>query len=274
MPRSLHRRLFAAFLSTLAFGPSWVPAVRAQAVDALLRDFEQSAEYLLVLDGKTLPKAEIYHSVPAAAFLLIASELESPVLVSPGMQQVETVDLMKVLKQSDGSIDLAADAVLARQSSLRVEGEEVSFTVEGKKARLAVNPPLLKWRTSSELFTHDAGYVRRAKAYAPERPALDALKRAAPARVVIFFGSWCPHCSEYLPRLLRVQQEIAGSSVQFEYYGLPKGAAMSADPEARRLKISFVPQGVVFRADREIGRLEGGDWNRPEQALRALLEAQ
>ena len=248
-----------------------VPAAVPQGADALLRDFEPTGEYLFVLDGKTLPKAEIYHSVRAAAFLIMASELESPVLLSPGMQQVETVNLMKVLKQKDGSVDLLADAALARLGSLRVDGEEVTFAVQGKRAKLAPNPPLLGWHTSSDLLAHDAGYVRRAQAYTPEPPAVEALRRAAPARVLVFFGSWCPHCSEYLPRLLRAHQELAGSSVQFEYYGLPKGAAMTADAQARKQKISFVPQAVVFRGDREIGRLEGSDWNHPERSLQALL---
>jgi thiol-disulfide isomerase/thioredoxin len=264
---AIRRRLFAAALAlTFGLAPAW-----GQGADALLRDFTATGEYRFVLDGKALPKAEIYRSVRAAAVLVIASELESPVLISPGLRTVETVNLMKVMKQPDGTVDLLADAALARQGGLAVRDGEVSFTVQGKSAKLVDNPPLLKWRTSGELFEHDFGYTRRAQSYTPERAALDALKAAAPARVVVFFGSWCPHCSEYLPRLLRVQQELAGAGVQFEYYGLPQGAAMTADPEARKAKISFVPQAVVYRGGAEIGRLEGGDWATPERSLRILL---
>jgi thiol-disulfide isomerase/thioredoxin len=92
-----------------------------------------------------------------------------------------------------------------------------------------------------------------------------------PVRVRVFFGSWCPHCKEQLPSLLRVEDELRGSSskIQFEYYGLPQG--FGKEPEAKKYNVGSVPTGIVFVDGMEVGRITGGDWSSPEKRLNALL---
>ena len=73
-------------------------------------------------------------------------------------------------------------------------------------------------------------------------------------------GSWCPHCQEAVPRVMKVDERLKGSRIRFEYYGLPY--KFSKDPETSRAKITHVPTAVVFRGGWEIGRLAG---NRPSR---------
>ena len=245
---------------------------RAQAPgpDAVLRGFERTGDYQLVVNGKPQPAAEIYQlnkGIPA--FLILSSAFPSPVLISSREGTVQTVQLMKVVKRPDGSVDLMADAALSPQGEFEVQGEEVHFQSEGRKAVLQTRPPLLGLKRGSDLLAYSPDYARGAKAYKPNAGAIEQLrKRATPVRVRVFFGSWCPHCKEHVPMVLKMEELLKTSKIQFEYWGLKPGLA---DPDSKRFGIHAVPTGVVFVNGREVGRLASSDWQAPETALASLL---
>ena len=99
--------------------------------------------------------------------------------------------------------------------------------------------------------------------------ALRADEKAA--RVRVYFGSWCPHCKHFLPFMLRVAEELKGSKVQFEFYGLP--SPFDKEPQAVAERIRGVPTGIVYVGGKEVGRIEGTqDWDSPEKALAQVLD--
>lgn len=253
------------------------PAVlQAQAVDNVLKGFQRTGDYLLVVDGKDVPAAEIYLADQIPAYLVMSTALPAPVLLSPRSGLAETVPIMKVLKRPDGSVDLLADAELKSQGEFQVIRDvgEVRFTAGTKKATLKPRPPLLGSHPGKDLKSYSPEYARGAKAYAPDKTAIAALrKESRPVKVKVFFGSWCPHCKEHVPMLLRVEDELkaSGSKIQFEYYGLPQGPAMTKDPEAQRMGVGSVPTGFVYVNGKQVGRLAGESWAAPERALRDLL---
>jgi thiol-disulfide isomerase/thioredoxin len=242
------------------------------AADAVLRAFHPTSEYRLLLAGKAAT-AEIYDSQLAGALLILSSSLSSPVILNKRGGQVGTVHVMKVAKRPDGSVDLLADAELADLGHFRLQGEDVVFTVDGREARLAPSPPLIGVHPRSDLVSHSPEYLRDAEAYSPDPAVLSSLRRQGqPVVVRIFFGSWCPHCKEKLPHVLKVEQALSGSKIAFEYYGLPKPPQAWSDREATRLQVREVPTGIVYVAGREIGRIQRYDWDRVEATLASLLE--
>lgn len=246
-------------------------ASRAQVgADAFLRGFQRTGDFQLTVGGKLQPGAEIY-ALPSGvpAFLIISSALPSPVLLSPGEGTVQTVQMMKILKRGDGTVDLTADAALSPQGKFEIVGEDVRFKSEGRNAALQPRPSLLGLKKAADLTAYNPEYGRRAKAYQPNAKSVQALRKVAqPVRVRVFFGSWCPHCKEHVPLLLKVEEQIKGSKIQIEYYGLEKGFN---DADSKKFGIRGVPTGVVYRNGKEIGRLNTGDWAAPETALAALL---
>ena len=277
--RGLHRTLAlvslpAALAVSLACGadaavPPATPAA-AQSIpsDAVLRNFEISVDFILLIDGKEQPKAEGYFSETARSFLLIASEFPSPILITAATQSVDTVDLMKVAKQPTGTIDLLADAVMQPAGKYAVDGPNIAFTYSGKQLRVSPRPYLLGKHTGAELLAHSPAYVRKANAYTPDAAILKRLKaQKEPVRILTFFGSWCPHCSAHVPLLLKVEQGLAGSKIQFEYLGMPKGPAFGEVPEAKQYKIDGVPTAILFVGGKEIGRIPNSQWSNPEVAL-------
>lgn len=267
------RRHPLALVAPAAIAALFAAPLAAQTAETPLTDFQQVGSYSLEIDGKAAPKAEIYKSDRSAAFLLIAAEIPSPVLLNPGSFRVETVQLMKVAKQKDGSIDLLPGATLQSQGAFQIEGEKVVFVADGHKLALMPRAPLLKMQPAAALFDYSPEYLRNAKAYQPDGTIVAALKaQGKPVRVLTVFGSWCPHCTQYMPRLMRVEQAIGASKIKFDYYGVPRGAEMTRDPEVKRLSVKAVPTGIVYLGDKEIGRIYGDGWANPEATLQSLIQ--
>lgn len=259
---------FAAALFALAALPAAAQEIPA---DAVLRDFRPDGEFIFVLGGVEQPRAEIYKSERAVAFLVISYDLPSPIMVSPRTQMVETVNLMKVVKKGDGSIDILADATLEQIGPFHLDGRKLVWKMtDGREARLEERPWLLERRTTQELLEHDPEYAYKAGLYTPTASYLAALRSVdKDVEVLTYFGSWCPHCREMVPRILRVAEELQGSKIGFAYYGLP--SPLSDDPETARANVPGVPTVVVFVNGKEVRRLVGSDLATPEISLANVL---
>jgi thiol-disulfide isomerase/thioredoxin len=265
--RSVALALLAAALLALP------AAVHAQGVpsDGVLRDFEPSSEYMLLLNGKQVG-AEIYQNDKIPAFLVLSSSLSSPVMLTPRTGSVQTVNLMKVSKQKDGSVDLLADAVLAAAGTFQMDGENVKFTVEGKTLSLSPKPALTGLHSSADLLKSLPEYVRNSQGYTPNAAAVAALrKNGKPVTVHVVFGSWCPHCRQHVPMMLRAENEIKNPKIKFEYYGINKPPDGWKDPEVKRLGVKGIPTAVVYVNGVQAGRIEGTAWSAPEVELNKIL---
>ena len=182
------------------------------------------------------------------------------------------MNLMKVAKQKDGTVDLLADAVLAPIGQFALVGENVTFTAQGKKVSLNPRPPLLGVKTNADLKGNLPEYVRGAQGYTPNGAAVAELRKdTTPATVRVFFGSWCPHCRQHVPLLLRVEDEVKNPKIKFEYNGLPRDFN---DPEAQKLRHPLRAHGRRLRQRQgESGRISGEGWNAPEVLLNKILNA-
>lgn len=271
-----HKR--SAVLAALAIAAlAATSASRAQGApsDSVFSGFQPSGEYALIVDGIPVPKAEIYQNERIPAILVLTSALPSPVLLTPRAGTVETVHIMKIAKQPDGSVDLLADAVLAAIGRFQMVGENVKFGYEGRKVSLNPKPPLTGLRQGAELKAHNPQYVRTASGYQPNGAAIASLKKEPkPVTVRVFFGSWCPHCRQHVPYILKVEEALKGSQVKFEYFGLPRPPEAWQNPEVKRLKIGGVPTGVVYVNGKEAGRITGQGWESPEVQLNRIVNGQ
>ena len=267
-PRIAILRPHSRLLSLLAALVAAPLAAQAVPADAHFRGFQPDGDLILSIGGQEQPKAEIFLAEAARAYLVISSELPSPILINAAAKSVETVDLMKVSRQIDGSIDLLADAALesAGTYTIREKEKDIAFTVAGKALALKQRPWMLGKHSGSELLASNPGYQRGARNYTPDAAILKRLKGHKEAvRVLTFFGSWCPHCKAHLPMLLKVEQGLAGSRIQFDYYGLP--SPFDSEPEAKSHDIAGVPTAILYVDGKEIGRIPNSQWSNPEVAL-------
>ncbi len=269
-PHRAHRRAtgrLAALGLTLAVLA--LPAAAQPSADDAIRGLTLVGSFQVVLDGKVSPKAEVFQTNQPPSLLIMTSELPAPVLIRG--QWVESVHIMKIARRGE-VIDLLSGATLERLGPYQIlpGGEGVGFTVGGRRVELKEKPPLLKLHSARDIEEYDPKYARLAGDYQPDPQSLKKLKaRGEAVRVRTFFGTWCSACQRYLPLLLKVEHALSGSAIRFEYYGLPR--SFGNEPEAKKMKITGVPTGVVFVGGREVGRLSGNDWYKPEAALDQIL---
>lgn len=260
---------FALALALLA-----VPSLsHAQVADNAPVGYQNHGDYVLSVDGKPVPAAEIYRSERVPSILVISSALPTPVLLTPRAGTVEKVNVMKVAKQPDGTVNLLPSPTAGVIGKFQTQGENVSFTYDNRKAVLSVKPPLVGLQPAAALKGYSPEYVRIAKTYKPNALALaDLKKEAQPVTVRVVFGSWCPHCRSHLPYLLRVEDELKGSKVKIEYFGLPRPPQAWEHPEVKRLGVNGVPTGIVYVGGKEIGRIMGDAWETPEVILNRIVQ--
>lgn len=262
----MHRSLLlaAALLAAVA------PSVSAQTA-APMRGFTPTGDYVLALDGEADASAQVYVLGQGTAYLVLSDRLSSPVLLEPRVGVARSLSVLKVARQPNGTIDLLPQPAIADLGRFTIDLEGVSFAVDGHAAQLRTKPPYLGSAGIEDLLAYSADYQRDAAAYVCSEPILRDLRaREQTVQVRVFFGSWCPYCQQVIPRILKVAQELAGSRISLEFYGLPRN--LTSDAEAGRYDISGVPTGVVLLGGREVGRIGGGDWKIPELAIKNALD--
>lgn len=229
-----------------------------------------TGDYQIRVDGELIKDAEVYRGARPPAFLILSPVLPAPTLLAPGQGTVATLNLMKLAKRSNGTIDVLPGATQALEGRFQMESDAVTFTVGGKNVRLEEKPPLLGLHGAEDLKDYSAIYEKGSASYTPNESTLSQLEGQSTAvRVRIFFGSWCPLCQRTVPHIVRVAEELESSKFDFEFYGLPRG--FGEEPEARKFGVTGVPTGIVFVDGKEAGRIEGNSWLRPEQALKDIL---
>jgi thiol-disulfide isomerase/thioredoxin len=283
IPRSLTRaHLLMAHLLlvglVLLMPPLLMPRLIAPAAAAddeliheTLREFYRSGKYVLYIDGQADTKSRIYHSRRAGAFLVLGSSYGKPLLVQPRETTISALSEDQVAERPDKGVDVLAEAKVTKLGAIRLDKGGMAIKVEGLLARLQPQPYLLGAKDAATVLLHSPEYQRAGAAYRPRAADVKRIKAGTKEiEVVVFFGSWCPSCRRLLPRILRVDEAIAGSKIKVTYYGLPKGKAMRRDPEARKRGIKRIPTGIVLVDGRAVGTISSRGWSRPEKALAAL----
>ena len=257
-------------LMALLLAVAAAPQAAAQEIDNVFRDFFVAGEFMVQLGGETLDNGEILMSEKARSYLIMAPELASPLLINTQTQNVQSVSLLKVQKNEDGTVDLLADAAFETVGPFRIQGTELRFSLEGKTLVLKKKPPLVGVQTPGSLTSYNPTYAMKASEYVPDDAEMTKLLgETRSVRVRVYFGSWCSVCSRLVPRILKVAENLEGSKISFEYYGLPQ--PMHTDPETQDKRLTGVPTTIVYVGGDEVGRLTGRDLYSPEASLGKIL---
>lgn len=248
-------------------------AAGGRAAIAAPIDLALTGQFRVLVKDAPVDGARVYRSLqPPAAFLVSTALFARPVFVSTAPRTARLVDPAR-LTYDGGDPDLVRLDPTGPQEgffSVHVEGPRLVMERDGIRLALAPREPLLGERTLDALTAELPEYRRGASRYGPDPRAMAALRQMAqPVDLLVFFGSWCPHCEQVLPRLVRVLDELPATSVRATFRGLPPDEG--ADPVADRYGIGSLPTAVVSRSGREIARLAGDAWDAPERALVTAL---
>jgi thiol-disulfide isomerase/thioredoxin len=270
----LRGALGAAVCLTLSTAPALASGkVIGPALPPLLVEgLEPLGKYRVLVDGTPAKKQKVAVSAKAGSiYLLQAEELGHGLLIRPRERDIVRLPEGAVRTGMDGTFVVDVGGPGDVVGPFEVDDDGLLFAFDDHEVRLGAAPILLGDRSTDELLEKQAGYAFRAGRFVPRSAALQALATAPDGvRVKTFFGSWCGACSQKLPRLLRIAQDLRGRKMKFEYYGLP--SPFKGEPEATKYKVASVPTAVVLLGDTELGRIVGDDWIHPADTLRKILE--
>lgn len=260
------------------------PTADAPAVHATLREFLPTSKYEFVPDEKGSTSLRVLFSARSAAYLVRETALGAPLLVQTGVCTLESVPEEALVDRPDGGFDLRADAKTTSVGRAVLTGRDLLIDVPGLKGRLTPPPPVLGWQKAANLEDAVPEYARDAKKYAINDDCIASLKTTkGKVRVFVYFGTWCATCSTVMGRVLRLEQELLKDAptpteggappFQFDYYGAKPEPATWEEPELKSHAIEILPTGLVYIDGKDVGRISGFDWSRPEAALRRALDA-
>lgn len=249
------------------------PAVVERNADPFFSGFEPESTWQVAVDGKISERGEIWAAQKAGnAMIFDVPELAEVVLLQPRQKTIEAIARDAWFLQPDGTGAVAAEAAPRNEGTFDFANDQVSFTFAGKKIELREAPYQLGNKSASELLASNAHYRFASARYRPSEPILRTLAGTSKkVEVKVFFGTWCPACSQVLPKIFSVAQGLEGSGFTFSFYGLPKGEGFSSDPEAKKYSIRGVPTAVLLVEGKEVGRVDGGSWRIPELGIQNTL---
>ena len=235
------------------------------AADAAILELTPSSQF--AVQGST-----IYRSVELPpSFLVDPSPFGRPVLIRSGGPTARLLDPQRITRDAADPDVVRIDTSGPQQDflSVRLDGSDLVLERDGRKMTLKASPPLLGDRSLDELSAAMPEYRRDATRYTPDPAAIEKLRHLKqPTELLVVFGSWCPHCAQVVPRLIRVLQDVQGAPMTVTFHGVPHDGE---DPLTDDLRITRLPTAIVRRDNKELGRLEADAWNVPERGLAALV---
>lgn len=250
-----------------------LPIALASAPQEKLDSFSRFGKFVVEVDGKQDPQARIYHSQQPPAFLIHSPALSSDYVLHPRAYQVVSLDRQHVSEEAQGKIKITPGYSTETVGKFTVGMDQtVSLEADGHRIRLLPKGDLLGYHSGQDIFDYDYQYQDRANSFQPDAGLIEKIKSFdKQAELTIYFGSWCPNCQHNVPKVLRLEQELKGSSLSFSYYGIPRAPQFTQDPEVQKYKIERVPTGVLRSNGREVGRIEKDDWTKLEARILELL---
>jgi thiol-disulfide isomerase/thioredoxin len=215
-----------------------------------------------------------YRSIdPPAAFLVQPSPFGRPVFITTGPVSARLLDPKRISRDASDSDLIRVDTGGSQDDFLSVRRQGPDLTVErdGITMTLKQGPPLLGDLTLQELVAALPEYRRDAARYTPDAATVDKIRHVKqPTELLVFFGSWCPHCAQAVPKLVRVLQEVDPSAITVTFHGVPRDGS---DALMEDLRVTGLPAVILRRNSKQVARMEGAEWTAPEKNLAAALSA-
>jgi thiol-disulfide isomerase/thioredoxin len=214
-------------------------------------------DWALEVDGKPADEARFFVDTEGKKVLVVAERLPRAGVLTLPAKQVSSLDAKQVtLDAARDTARLAPEATLSPPAEYTVEGAQVVFYLGSNRLKITPKLPLEGPTTRDAILSHSPLYRRALQEYVPGAAEVAFLKSyARPVEIVVFFGTWCPHCKVLVPRFMKAMQEADNPRIQVSYVGVPRNFAQY-DP-ARSRGVTGVPSFIFYSGGREFSRIPG-----------------
>ncbi|REK01005.1 MAG: thioredoxin [Acidobacteria bacterium] len=243
----------------------------AQPPKADPNEFVEIGGYVLSRDGKPVPDVRFFRSAAAGSVLVAAAPIEGVVELVPRGRSMRIYPSSDFVPGDEGIWNRKPSAQPTKSGDFEIVGQLPRFQHDGAAYSMSIKPPLLGPTTQKDIVAYDPTWGTRAKLYEPFAQHLNPLFQVEePVVVKVFFGSWCNHCQDMVPKIFKLEQQLVGTPIRFEYHGLPLD--IQKDELAKQFEISGqLPFGVIYVDGEEKQRVQGLSWRFPDMALNQAL---
>ncbi|MGD8377589.1 MAG: thioredoxin family protein [Acidobacteriota bacterium] len=253
------RLLPATALALLLLTPAYGVAAEGQT-------FRRACRFTVARDGEPLAASRVYQRT-GAPDLVAAPGDGTWLYVRPATRRFQPLNPASVQDADERTVTVVPPPA-SRGRSLTYDLAAGALLL-GEEGGLAVIPtPDLLGETTAEAFLGLCPELQdRELAYEPDPGAVGELAACTrPITVEIYFGSWCPHCQQVLPRLLRALRDADNDHLDVRLYALPRKLEASGGRGVRK-----VPTIVLLEGGVEIGRFHGLEEVPVEETLADLV---
>jgi thiol-disulfide isomerase/thioredoxin len=259
-------------LSAPAAAPRPADAVPASAVSLVCRP---NFDYSIEVEGSYPKDAVFYQGDQRGQYLIDVPACKEGLLLDVPNRRIVALP-RTLLARVDGNLTIKEVPASARTIAFSADGPVIEFRAEGKKVRILpvlMRPPITGPVTLERLVEDRAEYRAGMKAYNPDAESIAAIsKYGKKVELEAFFATWCSHCKEYMPKLLRAVTEVRNPNLKVNLIGVPKGFGKESGPWQGR-GIQVIPTIIVKVEGKEITRLGTAPGAAPEIELAGILGA-
>jgi thiol-disulfide isomerase/thioredoxin len=272
----IHRRV--SFSSLVRLGAAL--AVLALAAPPLLFAADVTCQpdydFCVEVDGDYPADARFYRSETRGQFFIDIPAMANGFLMDLKAKQLTAVPRDRITR---GEEDLTYQDGLPADApayAFSIDGPIIRFDAGSRKVRILRvldRPALVGEVAIDELLVDRAEYRAGMSNYTPDETALRAVSSYdKPIKIDIYFGTWCPHCKKYVPKILRIANDADNNQIVFNPIGVPKNFGAEEGPWSGK-KIQVIPTVIISQNGKEITRLSTHDSALPEIELAGILQA-
>ncbi len=231
--------------------------------------WERSCRFTVQVDGGGSETGAVFEG-KATANMLGRLPGGAWFLLEPARRRVLSLEAVNVEVDEMQRQAVLKGALPTSGSSIKLSPSGLSFDIAGRWVKVLPMPPLLGEVQAQDFLNLCPEFEDREINYQPNPEMVGRLAQAQKdVTVEVFFGSWCPHCQQVLPRLMKSLRLADNANLQVKWIGLPRSFSTEARVKAREVK--GVPTIIVFSEGNELGRFSGTDQVPVEASLAELL---
>jgi thiol-disulfide isomerase/thioredoxin len=213
-------------------------------------------DWSLEVDGRPAEEALFFVDMGQRK-VLVRPELPESAMMDLSSKQVVVLDSGRITVDGEhGTARIAPGPETQGGATFTVEGGQVLFYVGSRRFKITPKQPLEGPATADQIFEHSPLYRRGRNDYAPAESDVSWLRSYAQSvEIVVYFGTWCPHCKVLVPRFMKTLDEAANPRIAVRYVGVPRSFGQYEPARSRR--VTGVPCFIFYREGREVGRIPG-----------------
>lgn len=233
-------------------------------------------DFSVEVNGEYPRNAVLYQSAESGLYFVDVPACKTGLVMDMKNRKVVAVPRDQI-KQADGTVTISdTPPAEATAYALAIDGPFVRFTAEDQKVRILRcldRPPVVGAVEMDALLADRPEYREGMKEYTPKAESIATMaKYQRKVQIDAFFATWCPHCKEFMPKLLRVLSDTKNPNIRVNLYGVPKGFSQAQGPWQGR-SITGIPTIIVKIDGHEITRLGTMPGATPEMELAGIFDA-